>query len=115
MADNLLVSSRIAGRLKAAGWTVEIESRPDRVCGHAAGRPRAILLDLTVRDLDFPDFFRSLASDPSLRMVPVVGFCGHLDRPRREAALAAGCASVVPNSAAAEDPAGLLERLLSSH
>jgi CheY-like chemotaxis protein len=115
VADNLLVSSRIAGRLKNAGWTVRVESRPGFLPERPEPVPRAILIDLTARSLDLAGFFSALRAHPSYEKVPVLGFCGHADQPRKEAALAAGCAAVAPNSAVSENPAALLERLVSSH
>jgi hypothetical protein len=50
-------------------------------------------------------------AEPDLAEVPVLGFCGHRENMRREAALAAGADRVVTNSSVATELAALIEAI----
>ena len=110
--DDLLFSTRIASALTGLGH------RPSRVDSLAAFRdaldaaPDAAILNLAAFKLDALEAIRLAKGDPQTRGVPLLGFCGHADAPRRAAALEAGCDLLATNGEVSGSLPRVLERLL---
>jgi CheY-like chemotaxis protein len=112
--DNLLFSSSVTAGLKRLGYAPLLLDDARTAAERAASaRPAALLVNLGSLRWDGTDLVRSLKAEPALAGVPVIGFTGHTEVARIEAARAAGCDHVVANSAIAGDLASVLHRALS--
>ena len=96
---DLMLSSRVAEGLGAAGHEVEV----------VAELPDAVDADLVVCDLDAVDPVSVSAAGP-----PVLGFYSHVDVETRRAAERAGVDLVVPRSRMARELPALVEGLLAA-
>jgi len=112
--DNLLSCTRLLSQLQRAGWQAAA------VGLGAAGpslarqrRPAAIVVNLAPTTRDATLFIRALKAEPDLAEIPVLGFCGHREKSRREAAMAAGCEQVVSNSAVSTELSTLVQALIT--
>jgi CheY-like chemotaxis protein len=112
--DDLLFSTRITASLTNLGH------RPLPVDGLGAfrdalnGAPDAAILNLAAFKLDALEAIRLAKGDPRTQAVPLLGFCGHADAPRREAARKAGCDLLATNGEVSGSLPRLLERLLNT-
>jgi len=75
-------------------------------------RPDAILLDLSMPELDGEEVLAALAADPELRAIPVIVVSS--ERARAERCLGRGAAAVLHKPAATEDLVRTLEQLIGA-
>jgi CheY-like chemotaxis protein len=110
--DNLLSCTRLLGQLHAAGWDARAAcAGPEAMTLARQKRPDVIVVNLAATSHDAALFIGALKAEPDLAAIPVLGFCGHRDVTRREAAAAAGCDRVVANSAIAAGLPALVRAL----
>jgi hypothetical protein len=101
IVPDLMLSSRVAESLTAAGHEVEVSS--------ALPEAPLVGVELLVADLDAVEP-RSLTG----RGVPVLGFYSHVDVDTRSAAEAAGLDLVIPRSRMSRELPQLAEQLLKN-
>jgi CheY-like chemotaxis protein len=111
--DDLMFSSRVSATLVRLGYrpvVVRTAAAVDTAVRDGTARHdlRAIIVNLAARGFDAAQAVRRLKQEETTRRTPVLGFCGHRDAARAEAAKAAGCDAVVTNGVIAAD----LERAL---
>jgi CheY-like chemotaxis protein len=107
--DNLLFSAGVASGLKRLGYRARVIDRERGAVERVVdAHPVAILVNLSCRQWDGIALVRELRAVPGLAGVPIIGFTGHTEVDRIEAARAAGCDRVVANSAIASDLASVL-------
>lgn len=95
--DNLMSSHRLSGALERLGHTCKVATAP----GELADTDR-VVINLGSRGIDGLALLKQVKqSRPDL---PVIGFCGHLETERRQAAKAAGVDRLLTQSALAERP-----------
>lgn len=97
--DNLLSCTRLLHQARAAGWSTAGCGAAQALTGARRVRPDVIVVNLVTRSQDPTDLIRTLKAEPDLAGIPVLGFCGHTDTERRNAAVDAGCDRVATNSA----------------
>src|SRR5215213_4439358 len=91
--DNRAIAELI---LKSAGHTViRIGDGACAVCIAVSIRPYAILMDLSLPQLDGWEATRRLKANPATCDIPVFSFTAHILPSDLERALAAGCATVI--------------------
>jgi CheY-like chemotaxis protein len=123
--DNLLSRTRIAGHVQEAGWTVTVSAPdPSALARLQDNLPDAVVVNLAAGqpmpwsaasgDDRSTTFVRMLRATPPWARVPVLGFCGHTDRRRRDAGLAAGCTKVETNASVASKLAELIQALAAA-
>lgn len=100
--SDLMLASRVAEPLRAAGHEVEVRSPRSGQVGEPAG------MDLVVCDLDVTD--PDVVAETGL---PAIGFYSHLDTETGDRARQAGLDLVVPRSRMARELPVLVERLLA--
>jgi CheY-like chemotaxis protein len=111
--DDLLFSSRLSAALVRMGYR-PVVARSGAAIDAAvreAGRGgslRAVIFNLAARGFDATEAVRRIRGDGTIGRIPLLGFCGHRDVARAEAAQAAGCDAVTTNGVIAAD----LERVL---
>jgi CheY-like chemotaxis protein len=105
--DDLLFLSRIREAAKALNVEVRSARKVDQLVAAAAGS-RLVLMDLDSTRLPTPEGLKALRSDPSLALVPVVGFFSHVHPERAQEARARGVVRVLPRSAFVQELPGLL-------
>lgn len=111
--DNLLSCTRLLSQASAAGWQARATGFGPQVLTMARqGRPDAVIVNLSARGGEAALVIRAFKAEPDLAPIPLLGFCGHRDVQRREAALAAGCDHVVANSAVAGQLPELVRTLI---
>ena len=111
--DDLLFSSRITATLARLGYrpvTAQTAAALETALSDATRRsgPCAVIINLAARGFDAAEAIRRIKTEDATRHIPVLGFCGHRDAARAEAARAAGCDAVTTNGVIAQD----LERVL---
>lgn len=112
--DDLLFSSRIASSLTQLGY------RPIAVRTAAAfhdalsAHPVAAILNLASPGFDAVAAIRRAKADTAMRGIPLLGFCGHAETARQEAARSAGCDLVATNGMVATGLPRLLASLLAA-
>lgn len=120
--DNLLSRTQIIGQVRRAGWEVTwVAADPEVLAGLGHPHPDTVIVNLAADRAAPPfeakgasraaAFVRALRGVPSWSDVPVLGFCGHNDRARRQEGLAAGCTRVATNASVALDVTALIRAL----
>jgi len=111
--DDLLFSTRIASAVSACGHHAHLVRTADALREALRTRPAAVILNLASSRLEAVSAIREARMDPLSRAVPLLGFCGHADTPRRAAALQAGCNRVVTNGEISSRLPRLLDEVLA--
>ena len=102
--DNLLFTSQISAGLAKLGLAAEVIGSPDGAVERlAAAAPAVILINLSSDRLRPLELVRAVKAEPRLTGVPVVGFTGHTEQARIQAAREAGCDHIAANSAVTGD------------
>jgi CheY-like chemotaxis protein len=115
--DDLLFSSQLSAALVRMGYRAPVARTADAVdtaVREAAARRtlRAVIVNLAARGFDATDAIRRIKQAGSTQRIPLLGFCGHRDVARAEAAKSAGCDAVATNGAVAADLGRVLKPLL---
>ena len=91
--DNRAIAELI---LQSAGHTVvSVGDGASAVCIAVTTQPDAILMDLSLPQLDGWEATRRLKANPVTRDIPVIAFTAHILPSDLERARAAGCATVI--------------------
>jgi two-component system cell cycle response regulator DivK len=91
--DNRTIAELI---LQSAGHTVvSVGDGASAVCVAVSMQPDAILMDLSLPQLDGWEATRRLKAHPATRNIPVIAFTAHILPSDLERARAAGCATVI--------------------
>ena len=112
--DDLLFSSRIEATLATLGYaSIAVQTI---AAFHDALRtqPAGAILNLASHEFDAIAAIRLAKEDASTREIALLGFCGHTDAVRQEAARGAGCDLVATNGEVAGSLPRLLRALLPS-
>ncbi len=110
--DDLLFSSRIAPRLHALGFRPLTVQTDEAFRDALRERPAAAILNLASRRFDSIAAIGRAKAEAATCGIPLLGFCGHMDTARQEAARAAGCDLVASNGEVTGNLARLLATLL---
>ncbi len=112
--DNLLSCTRLLSQLHAAGWqAVAVGLGPEALTLARQRGPAAIVVNLASGVRDAALFISALKAEPDLAAIPVLGFCGHREAARREAAVAAGCDQITSNSSVSRELSTLIQALIA--
>ena len=99
VVDDLMFLSRI----REAAKRQDVDVRAVRTAADAAAAcgegARLVILDLDTPRLPVMDAIATVAGDPALAGVELVGFFSHVETERAREARAAGCRTVLPRSA----------------
>jgi CheY-like chemotaxis protein len=109
--DDLLFSTRIASAVTACGHRPQVVRTGAAFQEALRKHPAAAILNLASSRLDAITAIRDAKSDRSTRTIPLLGFCGHADAPRRAAARSAGCDVVATNGEVSSKLPRLLQAL----
>jgi len=109
--DDLLFSSEIASALTRLGYRPVIAQTPMEFHGALLKSPAAAILNLVSWRFDAVAAVQRAKARPATRGIPLLGFCGHADTARQDAARAAGCDRVVTNGMVATQLPALLQSL----
>jgi CheY-like chemotaxis protein len=114
VADDLITPSRVREGARPLGYEVSVAATATAAREAALVTPPlvAILVNLSARRYDPPAVIRDLKAMEETRQIPVLGFAGHVEREKHEAARAAGADLVAANSSVALHLPALLSRLL---
>jgi CheY-like chemotaxis protein len=98
LVDDLMFVSRI--REAAKGLSVPVRTVRNTADAMTACRDgsRVVIVDLDTPRLPVLETVATIAADPALAGVRLVGFYSHVETERAREARAAGCATVVPRS-----------------
>jgi len=109
VADDLLFRSKISTAAKALGVVVRAATTPDAAIERAReDRPTLVLLDLDGQRPAPFEVLQRLAEDPSLRVLPTVGFVSHVHADLVRRARELGIGQVMARSAFVAGLADLL-------
>jgi CheY-like chemotaxis protein len=105
---------KIDAAARQSGVSVSYAKSLEEALTKAAEQPALVLLDLNHARLDIIELITQLKADEKLRGLTLLGFISHVDTERRQAALNAGCNSVVPRSAFSVNLPQILKRHATS-
>ncbi len=113
--DDLLFSAEIAAALDPLGYRPLIARTADAFHAVLAESPfpAAAIINLASNRFDAIAAIREAKSGSASRGIPFLGFCGHADTARREAARTAGCDLLATNGEVSTGLPRLLQKLLA--
>jgi CheY-like chemotaxis protein len=111
--DDLFFSSNLSSAMQSQGYAVTTCETLDDALRLAREQPSAICVNLSARHFDPLTLSQQLKSDETLRTIPLLGFCGHVEDDKAAQAKAAGYDRVAPNSAMAMSLSQVMEKLIS--
>jgi CheY-like chemotaxis protein len=98
--DDLMFLSRIRDAAQSAGLQVQSVREPAALVEACRlNRPAVVFVDLDSSRLASLDAVAAMRADPELSTIPVVGFLGHTQTERADAAQSAGCTRVLTRGA----------------
>jgi CheY-like chemotaxis protein len=110
VVDDLMFAVKIDAAARQSGVAVEYAKTQAEALLKAKELPSVILLDLNHNKLDVLKLIKALKKDEELKKVSLLGFISHVDGERKQAAIDAGCDSVVPRSAFSVNLPQILKR-----
>jgi len=110
VVDDLMFAVKIDAAARQSSVSVEYAKTLEDALAKGKTMPSLVLLDLNHNRLDVLDVIRGFKADPELKKISLLGFISHVDGERKQAAVAAGCDSVVPRSAFSVNLANILKR-----
>lgn len=110
VVDDLMFAVKIDAAARQSGVAVEYAKTQAEALLKAKDLPSVILLDLNHNKLDVLKLIKALKKDEELKKVSLLGFISHVDGERKQAAIDAGCDSVVPRSAFSVNLPQILKR-----
>jgi len=99
LTDDVMVGTRIAGTLEAAGYAVRVVGDADALRAAAWAGASAVVLPFAARTVDGIAVIRALRADTATVALPILAFGPHVDAASRAAATAAGATRTAPNGA----------------
>src|ERR1043165_1671257 len=91
--DEVPLLRALLGRLRIAGYEVDLASCGADGLAGAAQRPDVILLDIRMPDIDGFEVNRRLKADPRTSEIPVIFLSANVQDSARQAAISAGAAA----------------------
>ncbi len=111
LCDDLLSQTPIEMAAEQLGYCLALaEPTKDAVDWLVELQPDLILVDLSVRNIDWYAWVLAVKTNPATRKIPIVGFGPHKDAQTLTRARHAGCDAVVSNGALMADVAGAIRR-----
>ena len=114
LTDDLMIGTRIAGTLEAAGYVVQVVGDAATLQTVARTGAHAVLLPFAARGFDAGAIIRALRADPTTAHLPILAFGPHVDTGARAVAQAAGATRVVTNGAFFTQMPAIIASLLAS-
>ena len=113
--DNELNRDMLSRRLTRRGFEVLVAGDGHEALASASSdRPDAILMDMSLPEMDGWEATRRLKADPETREIPVLALTAHAMAGDREKALAAGCDDYETKPVDLERLLGKLDTLLGA-
>jgi CheY-like chemotaxis protein len=110
--DDLFFAARLSAAVRACGHEAQVAHTGAGLRRALRANPAAVILNLASRGFDAVAAIAEARADAATRGVPFLGFCGHADTARREAARAAGCDMLATNGEISAHLPRLLTALL---
>ena len=110
VVDDLMFAVKIDAAARQNSVTVEYAKTMEEAMSKARSLPSVILIDLNHNKLDVLKLIKAYKADDELKKVSLLGFISHVDGERKQAAVDAGCDSVVPRSAFSVNLPKILKR-----
>jgi len=99
LISDLMFRSKIDSEAKIASINVSYAKTPDELNALLElQRPELIIVDLNSKAGRPIEVISMLKSSPQTKEIPLLGFVSHVDVDTKEAALKAGCDTVIPRS-----------------
>ncbi len=111
LSDDLLFQSPVEIAARQLGYQLALAQPVDDVVAWLVERqPELILVDLSVRSLDWHAWVLAAKTSPATRKMPILAFGSHKDAATLERARRFGCDAVVSNGAFMADVPGMIQR-----
>jgi two-component system cell cycle response regulator DivK len=99
--------------LHLCGFRAEIATGGEEAVAKARDlRPAAIVMDLSMPEVDGVEATRRLKSDAATRDIPIIALTGHAVQHSKESALAAGCATYLTKPCLPEALTAVIRRVI---
>ena len=113
--DDLFFSSKIENILKNSEYDLKIFPRGIEALKSLRENPAIlILINLASHGLNPLDLISEIKTNPELKTIPILGYCGHTQKALIEQARNLGCDKVVPNSIIVSTLPKLLNQLFQT-
>ncbi|MBM3762963.1 MAG: response regulator transcription factor [Acidobacteria bacterium] len=110
VVDDLMFAVKIDAAARQSGVTVEYAKTQAEALEKGRSNPSLVLLDLNHNKIEILKLIKAFKKDDDLKKVSLLGFISHVDGERKQAAVDAGCDSVVPRSAFSVNLPQILKR-----
>jgi CheY-like chemotaxis protein len=110
VVDDLMFAVKIDAAARQSGVVVEYAKTHAEALEKAKELPLVVLLDLNHNKLDVLKLIKAFKKDEDLKKINLLGFISHVDGEKKQAAVDAGCDSVVPRSAFSVNLPQILKR-----
>lgn len=110
VVDDLMFAVKIDAAARQSGVSVEYAKTQDDALAKCLDAPSLVLIDLNHNKLDVLKLIKAFKKDEALKKISLLGFISHVDGERKQAAVEAGCDSVVPRSAFSMNLPQILKR-----
>lgn len=110
VVDDLMFAVKIDAAARQSGVKVEYAKTHAEALEKAKELPSVVLLDLNHNKVDVLKLIKAFKKDEDLKKVSLLGFISHVDGEKKQAAVDAGCDSVVPRSAFSVNLPQILKR-----
>ncbi len=110
VVDDLMFAVKIDAAARQNSISVVYAKTLEDALTHAKSQPVLVLIDLNHNRLDVIEVIRAFKADDALKKISMLGFISHVDGERKQAAVDAGCDSVVPRSAFSVNLPKILKR-----
>ena len=113
--DDLFFSSKIENILKNSEFDLKILSKKTEALKYLRENPTGlVLINLASHGLNPLDLISEIKTNPELKTIPILGYCGHTRKELIVKARNLGCDKVVPNSVIVSTLPKLLNQLFQN-
>lgn len=114
VVDDLMFAVKIDAAARQSGVTVEYAKTQAEALEKGKSMPSVVLLDLNHNKVDILKLIKAFKKQEDLKKISLLGFISHVDGEKKQAAVEAGCDSVVPRSAFSMNLPQILKRHATS-
>lgn len=109
LTDDVFFSSKIREAARSQGLVADFIKSPDGLIERLSSHPPSlIIIDLKCEKLEPVKLIREIKSNPSLRVISMIGYLPHVETDLKRTASEAGCDIVLPRSRFAREARDIL-------
>lgn len=98
VVEDLFFGTKIADAAKRAGGKIIFATTPEAMWQRIQSKPALVVFDLTFDRMQPLDVLRTMQADSQYEGLKTLGFLPHVREDLKQAAIGAGCGTVLPRS-----------------